>query len=142
MPPSTSFNTAPVSFYPPSRHSTKAEGKQKADDHRAQEEGSGERITVVGVQRGEGVKKEQEGKAIWAWRGEDGVKSAIMVSLMLCGDSRSWAHASLTILYNQYIISHTTAHRYSVLTPTGTLRRWTATCTPGLSSFRKLSRAR
>jgi hypothetical protein len=80
VPPSSSFNTTPLSFYPTSRHSSKAEGKQKADDFHAQEEGSGQRITVIGVQRGEGVKKEQEGRVIWAWRGEEGNKSTIVVS--------------------------------------------------------------
>jgi hypothetical protein len=37
----------------------------------------------VGVQHGEGVKKEQEGKAIWAWRGEEGIKSTIIVRFVL-----------------------------------------------------------
>lgn len=130
VPPSTSFNTAPVSFYPPSRHSSKAEGKQKADGHHAQEEGSGERITVVGVQRGEGVKKEQEGKVIWAWRGEEGIKSAIIVSASLALRVCSCAYASSTTPSSQYTISLTTAHRYCAYTPTGISRRWTGACTP------------
>jgi len=44
------------------------------------EEDSGVRTTLVGVGKGEGVRGEQEGKTVWVWRGEEGVKSSISVS--------------------------------------------------------------
>lgn len=44
------------------------------------EEGSSARITAVGVSKGEGVRGEQEGKTVWVWKGEEGVKSSINVS--------------------------------------------------------------
>ena len=81
VPPTTTFNTSPVSFYPALRHGAKAAGKQKAAETTdTDEEGSSARITAVGVCKGEGVRGEQEGKTVWVWKGEEGVKSSINVS--------------------------------------------------------------
>jgi len=44
------------------------------------EEDTGARVTVVGVSKGEGVRGEQEGKTVWIWKGEEGVKSSVNVS--------------------------------------------------------------
>lgn len=81
VPPSTSFNTSPISFYPTPRHGAKAAGKQKAEESmQTDEEDTGARVTVVGVSKGEGVRGEQEGKTVWIWKGEEGVKSSVNVS--------------------------------------------------------------
>lgn len=41
-----------------------------------------ERITVVGVSRGDKVKHESEGKVLWAWRGDQGEKEVIHVCFL------------------------------------------------------------
>ncbi len=36
------------------------------------------RVTIVGIQNGEGVKKGDEGRILWAWKGEDGSEKQIL----------------------------------------------------------------
>ena len=84
--PSTQFNTGPVSFYPPSRLPSKSSGKQRAEEvgeGDVSEDSRAERVTLVGVLQGDKVKAEEQGRVLWVWKGEEGVKSAITVSRLL-----------------------------------------------------------
>ena len=40
---------------------------------------SRERLTIVGVQKGEKVRHGDEGKVLWVWRGDDGEKEIVEV---------------------------------------------------------------
>jgi hypothetical protein len=84
VPPSTIFATAPTSFYPSGPVITKkAKDKQKAteDDMDVDAIDNVEkpaRLTLVGIQKGEGLKKGNEGKALWVWRGEEGAEKEVV----------------------------------------------------------------
>lgn len=58
----------------------------------AQQDGP-QRCTAVGVLRGEGVEKKNEGKVVWCWTGEDGVeKQRVTVSYSISNWHRDLAH--------------------------------------------------
>ncbi len=91
VPPSTIFSTRPISFYPnaitPASRRTKEKQKARDDtrdlDGQAGDVSGHERITIIGVQKGEKVKHDHEGKVLWVWRGEDGDKEVIIVCMLL-----------------------------------------------------------
>lgn len=109
VPPSTIFNTAPISFYPPSRVGTKSSGKQKADTEA--EPTHGERYTAVGILEGEKVKKEEQGRVIWVWKGEEGSKTVITVSLPM----NCWAEADGQLDSMVQALHHIPHHRAVIL---------------------------
>ena len=80
VPPSTSFTTAPLSFMPGARRKQKQKAPKDAMDVdiSPDEEDRLLRTTLIGINKGENVSKDLQGRVIWAWRGEEGDKKTVV----------------------------------------------------------------
>ena len=123
VPPSTIFATRPISFYPPPRVSNKPTKTpnviEEEDVSMEGDDVSTQRVTAVGVLKGEKMGDEEQGRVIWVWRGEEGEHVVLKVytspvQKLMCCSSKA--------LYKQSIMSKTTADQYCVFTPTDMLQ--------------------
>ncbi|KAK4686673.1 hypothetical protein P7C73_g3446, partial [Tremellales sp. Uapishka_1] len=81
VPPSTLFSTPPISFVPAENVNKKQKtmiDEMEVDETEDSESNSPQRTTIVGIQKGEGVKKAEEGKMLWVWKGEEGGEKEVI----------------------------------------------------------------
>ncbi|ORX33750.1 hypothetical protein BD324DRAFT_638442 [Kockovaella imperatae] len=83
--PSTIFVTRPISFMPPPRHPPKGKAKAKApvqdavDDPMDADSGPTSRTTVIGIGKGDKIKRSEEGRFLWMWRKEDDAEKEVLL---------------------------------------------------------------
>ncbi len=78
-----------------------------------------QRMTIIGIERGEKIKHGDEGKVLWIWRGDDGEKEVVEVSLTVNKVGRAFTgYDSFNIPYIRYFTSHIPSFQFSASSET------------------------